>query len=110
MKTEPTEALEWLAKLPTYGIPEKYESIVRKAFSEGQSNPQIKKLEWTKNEYGLHWVTNNPFHFQATISEFNVRCSLRLPNQNFVTYHKNLDEAKQACQEDFEKRIKECLL
>ena len=50
MKTEPTEALRLLSETKLYPIHEipryKADIIARIAFSEGQSYPKIKQLEW----------------------------------------------------------------
>ena len=109
MKTEPTEAIKYIQQSTSK---EDHHTRVNSilactvAFKEGQSSPKIKQLEW--REHDLYWKAITSFidykitrnFYQRRLSGFAISCSLKI----FET----LDEAKQACQEDYERRVKEC--
>ena len=120
MKTEPTEALE-LKKSIQYGLgiidagsgilselSSMVDDVVNIAFSEGQSSPKIKQLEW--DFYGLYYSAQTPFGtytFEENEKNENL-CNLRFGN---LLLRKNIpvSEAKSAAQRDFEQKVKECL-
>ncbi|NLO70235.1 MAG: hypothetical protein GX102_04695 [Porphyromonadaceae bacterium] len=84
------------------------EEIIDIAFKEGQSNPQIKELEWTHHgeaHYSNTIISN--YIVYENIHKNTVRMFI---NEDLVRSYSTPEEAKQACQEDFEKRVKECLL
>ena len=131
MKTEPTEALKeikhctWTAE--DFNIRDGFErhevvdeddaiNIANIAFTEGQSSPKIKQLEW--DVHGpMHYVNQyNPIGYTACITEWNfgkkdysVRLGLNDSN-NSTKFFNSIDEAKDFVQKDFEKRVKECLI
>lgn len=111
MKTEPTEALKLLSKFNNYDTGTLHldidiQPILELAFKEGQYNPKIKVLKWFKNSdfwmvkmvFGIYYIRKNSNSFRL-YSDFD----------NIVKYRDTLEEAKQVCQEDFNKRIKLCL-
>jgi hypothetical protein len=136
MKTEPTEALAnqaiqkimdslifeinyeednydagYSAALHNHG-----EALYIMGFSEGQSNPKIKQLEWERN--GTIWHVNqyNPIGYRAAITkwafgekQYSVRLGLNDSN-NSTKFFNSIDEAKDFVQKDFERRVKECLI
>lgn len=127
MKTEPIEALkhlidkEWLPNCFIDGFENKQyvvnnyiaEEAVEIAFSEGQSNPKIKELEWRDSFKGTLLIANTGFLNSLQIvvkkeNEFMVRLNTGGAIYT-IGYFASLDEAKQSAQADFEDRIKECL-
>jgi hypothetical protein len=90
--------------------------IYKVGFSEGQSSPKIKQLEWERN--GTIWHVNqyNPVGYTAAITkwafgekQYSVRLGLNDSN-NSIWFFNSIDEAKAFVQKDFERRIKECLI
>lgn len=122
MKTEPTEALRlieysWYA-LPNATAIDRKDCIkaVNIAFKEGQSSPKIKQLEWCgKEELAF-------FTAQTNIGEYmidnphddRVFVLMYMPDwsdESFVLHTSNsVDELKSFAQQDFEARVKECLI
>jgi hypothetical protein len=126
MKTEPTEALkhlidnEWLPDCFVDGFENKQyvvnnyiaEEAVEIAFSEGQSNPKIKQLEW---EHGLyHTLLSKTSIGDYGIAPIKDGYHMYLYNKSqyywLKDYVNTIDEAKQFAQADFENRVKECLI
>ena len=89
--------------------------IYKVGFLEGRSNPKIKQLEW--DVHGpIHYVNQyNPIGYTAAITkwafgekQYSVR--LGLNDSNSIKIFNTLEEAKDFVQQDFEKRVKECLI
>ena len=90
--------------------------IYKVGFLEGQSNPNIKQLEWEVHG-PIHYVNQyNPIGYTAGIRKwefgekpYSVRLGLNDGN-NSTKFFNSIDEAKDFVQKDFEKRVKECLI
>jgi len=124
MKTEPMEALKFLYSVedPTDNIPmhltpkDKADHVCRLAFKEGQSNPKIKQLEWvnrfeSSDEFGIKAQT--PFCTYTLIDMKGTRFAkgIHLSNTDGVDVEvSSFDEGKKLAQEDFERRVKGCLI
>jgi hypothetical protein len=89
--------------------------IYKVGFLEGQSNPNIKQLEW--DVHGpIHYVNQyNPIGYRAAITkwafgekQYSVRLGLNYSRG--IKIFSSLEEAKDFVQKDFERRIKECLI
>ena len=110
MKTEPTEALKLLSETqlnPIHEIPRyKADIIARIAFSEGQSSPKIKQLEWVE-DYG-YIKAETPF-FKYMVVIIGGKAGLCFDGNNEFLKFKTVAKAKAAAQAHFEKRVKECL-
>ena len=111
MKTEPTEAKQlledsWLFASTTDSFKKDSFRAVNIAFQEGQSNPKIRQLEW--EEYRDCLVSTTPF-YNVSIKEVCGIYELATAYSAFIKSYNSLDEAKAAAQDDFEKRVKECL-
>lgn len=112
MKTEPTEARKKLSEKcdNMFGRPiirfDFAEEAIKIAFQEGQSNPKIRQLEW--EEYRDCLVSTTPF-YNVSIKEVCGIYELATAYSAFIKSYNSLDEAKAAAQDDFEKRVKECL-
>ena len=85
-------------------------------FSEGQSSPKIKQLEWERN--GTIWHVNqyNPIGYRAAITKwtfgeenYSVRLGLNDSNKS-IWFFNSIDGAKNFVQKDYERRIKEYLI
>lgn len=123
MKTEPTEALE-LKKSIQYGLgiidagsgilselSSMVDDVVNIAFSEGQSSPKIKQLEWVYDKSDEIYIAKLSM-FEYRIWQDNNQSFMKVMiNNNHCTIMRciTIEEAKSAAQRDFEKRIKECL-
>lgn len=127
MKTEPTEALE-LKKSIQYGLgiidagsgilselSSMVDDVVNIAFQEGQSNPKIKQLEW-KEEGSGYTTLQSPFmsKYDVQYSELHNGFKPRIDYRDSSYWINSLifdtaEEAKNFCQEDYERRVKECL-
>ncbi len=114
MKTEPTKALRLLSETklnPIHEIPRyKADIIARIAFSEGQSSPKIRQLEW-KSYIGYYAADTHLVDYLITPeygTDVNAKHLLWI-NKSPISSYRTLDEAKAAAQADFEKRVKECL-
>ena len=119
MKTKPTEALRLLSEIkpnPIHEIPRhRADIIARIAFSEGQSSPNIKQLEW--DFYRVYYSARTPIGEYAIKEDVNYY-GISNNNGYILTYngiplgksHLVFDNAKAAAQADFEKRVKECLI
>lgn len=87
----------------------------KEAFKEGQSNPKVKQLEWDVL-YSSHYVKDtNPIGYRAKISEWHISTpkyvlSFAHSGEINAKIYDTLEEAKAAAQEDFEQRVKECLI
>lgn len=121
MKTEPTEALE-LKKSIQYGLgiidagsgilselSSMVDDVVNIAFSEGQSSPKIKQLEWEEVWEGYE-DAKTPFGHYVVRPSIDNKTFLMIDIRKGIQPYSTLSEAKAAAQRDFEKRIKECLL
>jgi len=113
MKTEPEKALKMLSEVqlnPIHEIPRyKADIIARMAFSEGQSNPRIKQLEWEKSPF---FKGNHEARFglgKYFIDDCGGCITLVCPDHSLKNKFSTIDEAKAAAQADFEKRVMGCL-
>lgn len=76
---------------------------------------KIKPLEW-EVLYSNHYVKDtNPIGYRAKISEWNISTtkyvlSFAHSGEMNAKIYGTLEEAKSTAQEDFERRIKECLI
>lgn len=113
MKTEPTEALKLLSETklnPIHEIPRyRADIIARIAFSEGQSNPKIKQLEWLDDTFPhrgysvfVDYLISKKIGSYYTVI-LDIGTGIR------INSFKTIEEAKAAAQADFEKRVMECL-
>ncbi len=117
MKTEPIEARCYIMTKSIgdgYGdeimLREDAEEAVNMAFKEGQSSPKIKQLEW--DFYGTYYSAETPVTDYLITQEHDFvendgDCTLWI--NGFPILHSTLEEAKEAAQAGFEKRVKECL-
>lgn len=112
MKTEPTEALKLLSETklnPIHEIPRyRADIIARIAFSEGQSNPKIKQLEWVEVWEGYE-DAKTPFGHYVVRPSIDNKTFLMIDLRKGIVPYLTLSEARSAAQADFEKRVKECL-
>lgn len=120
--TEPTEALE-LKKSIQYGLgiidagsgilselSSMVEDVVNIAFSEGQSSPKIKQLEWT--DHLRHYFVDTPFGVYLILRNHNFE-----ENESWTLYFNSYvidgcidsDKAQEVAQADFERRVMGCL-
>ena len=117
MKTEPTEAKKliensWYA-LPNATVIDKKDCIeaVNIAFTEGQSNPKIKQLEWEDNKNCLtKGITARTSFCRYQTIELSNGNSYLFTDNKIICQDFPIDYIKQYAQEDFERRIKECLI
>lgn len=113
MKTEPVNALKALQHYDNMDtgcvhVDVELRPIVITAFKEGQSNPKIKQLEWmgsvdlvAKTGIGDYCIQSyNSSQYAVSFQAYYRYVSIEL---------NSIDEAKAAAQEDFEKRVKQCL-
>jgi len=117
MKTEPTEALRAMAndlKYNTGLVQSNIQLLIEESFISGvrygQSSPKIKKLEW--DFYGTYYSAKTPVASYLITQEGEFienydDCALWV-NASLILRGTH-EEAKAAAQEDFEKRVKECL-
>lgn len=113
MKTEPTEAYEAVKYYEAENINVdafRAKKLCDVAFYEGQSSPIIKRLEW--DFYGTYYSAETPVvDYMITqendFVENDGDCVLWV--NGFKIVHSTLEEAKAAAQDDFEKRVMECL-
>ena len=112
MKTEPTEALRLLSETklnPIHEIPRyKADIIARIAFSEGQSSQKIKQLEWEKGD-GKYWEAITPIGTYSITFDFGVYVTLYDMDNVVDGEWRSLAKAKIACNNDFKRRVMECL-
>lgn len=122
MKAEPTEALRlieysWYA-LPNATAIDRKDCIeaVNIAFREGQSNPKIKQLEWVarfvfSDELGIKAQTPFCTYTIIDMEDSGFAEGIYLSSIDDVDVEvSSFDEGKKLAQEDFEKRVKECLI
>lgn len=119
MKTEPTEALSKLSRVgiilyncmyePETEIIDKYTArqLIISAFSEGQSSPKIKQLEWEDTDM-WYFKAKTSFRLGYAITKIRGTYIVHFGDAP-ISWEKSLDSAKVAAQADFEKRVKECL-
>jgi len=117
MKTEPIKARVHIALYSCENgagdmiiDKEDAEEAVNMAFKEGQSSPKIKQLEW--DFFGTYYSAETPvIDYMITqendFVENDGDCALWV--NGFPISHSTLEEAKDAAQADFERRVKECL-
>lgn len=124
MKTEPMEALKFLYSVedPTDNIPmhltpkDKADHVCRLAFKEGQSSPKIKQLEWVNRfefseELGIKAQTPFCTYTIIDMKDSGFAEGIYLSSIDDVDVEvSSFDEGKKLAQEDFERRIKECLI
>ena len=84
----------------------KIDELFELSYLEGQSNPKIRQLEW--EEYRDCLVSTTPF-YNVSIKDVCGIYELATAYSAFIKSYNSLDEAKAAAQDDFEKRVKECL-
>ena len=120
MKTEPTINIQdEVSKIHAqYGITEMANYRIEKLFEKyvKQFSPKIKQLEWLVRG-PMHYVNQyNPIGYTACITEwsfgekpYSVRLGLNDSN-NSTKFFYSIDEAKDFVQQDFEARVKECLI
>jgi hypothetical protein len=81
--------------------------IYKVGFLEGQSNPNIKQLEWEEDVLFADMIVSEGFSlFFYMINIIDNTLYMGDTGQSFNT----INEAKLAAQADFEARIKECLI
>jgi len=124
MKTEPTEALKIIDFWGFYHSVDEEEYIdfdnstkaVNLAFKEGQSNPKIKQLEWDgKEELAFFTAQTNIGEYMIDSPHndgiFVLMYTTDESGESLVLHMSNsVDELKSFAQQDFEARIKECLI
>ncbi|MGJ7024949.1 hypothetical protein [Petrimonas sulfuriphila] len=115
MKTEPTEAGDMLYKFAEMRGWDKNKLI---GWSEAadfadwfanQSSPKIKPLEWnSSHEDYTHWAKSN---FGTYCVQYDVQSKkwLAFRRINQIGKFETEQEGKQACQGNYECRVKECL-
>ena len=126
MKTEPTEAFRAMANDLKYNVGVIHSNpqlILEESFISGvrygQSSPKIKQLEWDVKELSSAIVecrSKTPIG-DYRITHLSSVCLFDLwgsGNSNYSPFVRfgefdTYEEAKDAAQSDFEKRIKECL-
>ena len=123
MKTEPTEALKEIKRCSweteDFNISDGFESyevideddainIANIAFSEGQSSPKIKQLEWVEVWEGYE-DAKTPFGHYVVRPSIDNKTFLMIDLRKGIVPYLTLSEAKSAAQADFEKRVMECL-
>lgn len=81
------------------------EQAKKEAFKEGQSNPKIKQLEWEDKSPTAQCGFGEYYYYK------DLRTGLHHAyiNGMFICEKLSLDEAMDDCQEDYERRVKECL-
>lgn len=120
MKTEPTEALE-LKKSIQYGLgiidagsgilselSPIVDDVANIAFSEGQSSPKIKQLEWEEVWEGYE-DAKTPFGHYVVRPSIDNKTFLMIDLRKGIEPYLTLSEAKAAAQAGFEKKVMECL-
>lgn len=86
------------------------------AFKEGQSNPKIKQLEWVarfvfSDELGIKAQTPFCTYTIIDMEDSGFAEGIYLSSIDDVDVEvSSFDEGKKLAQEDFERRIKECLI
>jgi len=83
------------------------ETVVQ-AFQEGQSNPKIKQLEWEESD-GEYWEAITPIGTYSITFDFGVYVALYDMDDAVDGEWRSLAKAKIACNNDFERRVMECL-
>lgn len=120
MKTEPTEAYIIAKRLFDYEDEPILESdiceIADIAFQEGQSNPKIQQLEWVNrfefsDELGIKAQTPFCTYTIIDMEDSGFAEGIYLSSIDDVDVEvSSFDEGKKLAQEDFERRVKECLI
>ena len=112
MKTEPTEAYEGVKYYEANNInidAFRAKKLCDMAFYEGQSSPKIKQLEWMVGEGTEMRLANIPFNNYYIIDGVEGMIFLTINIQQHIGRYATIDEAKEAAQADFERRVMECL-
>ena len=73
-------------------------------------NKTIKNLEWKERSVFVHFETANTGFGKYVIYLNPLNRSFRVEfNKHFLTEHADLESAKTIAQNDFERRVMECL-
>ena len=115
MKTEPTEAMIYIASYSCENGAgdmiidrEDADEAVNIAFKEGQSSPKIKQLEWIGSEGGNALTGIAIYAGYYRITSTSEGAWMRIATAGIRNRFDTVDEAKAAAQADFEKRVMEC--
>jgi len=118
MKTEPTDTVREKAKQHanesqflsdfSHDLDSEYSGYIA-GFSEGQSSPNIKQLEWMVGEGTETILANIPFNNYYIIDGVDSMIFLTINIQYHIGRYATIDEAKAAAQAHFEKRVMGCL-
>ena len=113
MKTEPTINIQsevvkihsqfGMTEIANYRIEKLFEMYVK------QSSPKIKQLEWIGSEGGNVLTGIAIYDGYYRITSTSEGAWMRIATAGIRKMFDTVDEAKEAAQSDFEKRIKECL-
>lgn len=113
IEVKPVKALEFLdiSKFEKHNniviTKECTEKAIDIAFKEGQQNPKVKKLEWTKEDYGYKTRTR-----LIDFIIYDDECGITIKSSN-CTLHKDMNSVQEAmdkAQEHFEELIIEYIL
>lgn len=115
MKIEPTEARCHIMTRSFgngYGdeimVREDAEEAVNIAFREGQSSPKIKQLEWEESG-GEYWEAITPIGTYSITFDSEFYVALYDMDNDVDGEWESLAKAKKACNNDFERRVMECI-
>lgn len=113
MKTEPTINIQdEVSKIHAqYGITEMANYRIEKLFEKHveQFSPKVKQLEWVEVWEGYE-DAKTPFGHYVVRPSIDNRVFLMVNPRKIIQPYSTLSEAKAAAQQDFEKRVKECLI
>lgn len=112
MKTAEHYLMRWRDN--EFELHELIELAQKESFKEGQSSPKIKKLEWFEYKFAdaldfNYWEATTNFGKYFIKQRFDMGGKFYAWILNKVFLFNTLNEAKQACQGDYERRVKECL-
>jgi len=111
MRTEPEEAYEAVKYYEANNInidAFRAKKLCDMAFYEGQSSPNIKQLEWEKGD-GKYWEAITPIGTYSITFDFGVYVTLYDMDNVVDGEWRSLAKAKIACNNDFKRRVMECL-
>ena len=83
------------------------ETVVQ-AYQEGQSSPKIKQLEWEESDM-WYFKSKISLGLGYSITEIKGTYIVHFGDAP-ISWEKSLESAKAAAQDDFEKRVKKCLM
>lgn len=86
----------------------KIDELFELSYLEGQSSPKIKQLEWEESD-GEYWEAITPIGTYSITFDFGVYVTLYDMDNVVDGEWRSLAKAKIACNNDFEKRVMECL-